>query len=225
MKIQYKIREYVKFYTGNRQLNCHIEALHATSPRADLYTKDIVEKVMEMADCAGIISTISRTEADLNRKQNEKNKKAMAEYQKTIHEIIQNLGIYDKKYNQLTKPYLHLSIHGMKDLHYGPFGIEIGTLNGKSCSKEIKEWLQKFMEEKSKVIIPNLRIVFDQKFDGDESICYHRLGDGADYLGYGLNYHTFQIEIARTLRKEYQAELAEILSQMIYSFQTLRHRP
>jgi hypothetical protein len=108
----------------------------------------------------------------------------------------------------------------MKDDHYGPFGIEIGTVRGRSCSTEIRDWFEETLTKKAQPFIPDITLIFDQKFIGNESIAFHRLGDGKRYQGYGPHFHTFQIELSRTFRREHRSHLIEIFSEMMSDFQT-----
>ncbi|MBB6445379.1 hypothetical protein [Bacillus benzoevorans] len=220
MSIQFQKLDYIQFFKGNGKLFCQVDAQHAKGPQADLYTGKIVGNLVRKTGCAGIISIVSRTVSDLNRKEDGQNNKAIQQYRKTINEILQYLQLLDREQHRVVKPFLHLTIHGMKDEHYGPYGIEIGTLNGLSCSREMKKWLQKTITAKAKILMPQLSIQFDQLFHGDESIVYHRLGDGVGYMGYGSHFHTFQIELSRTLREKHQTEMVGLLSQVILTFQT-----
>jgi hypothetical protein len=219
MSLKFIRRNYVKYNKGTGFLCCHVDAQHASPPEADRFTDKIAAKLIAQTGCAGIIGTVSRTKADLNRGPDGKNNDALQEYRDTIKEILNHLGILDYNKHQVTKPYLHLSIHGMKDVHHGPYAIEIGTLHGQSCSPETKDWLQEFLTVKAQEILPEIDVIFDEIFDGDESIVFHRLGDKEDYPGYGFNFHTFQIEIARTLREDYLPEIVELFSQIIVDFQ------
>ncbi len=93
--------------------------------------------------------------------------------------------------------------------------LEIGTLYGKTCSEEVKTWFI----AKIKKSINNVKI--DKKWRGNESKIVHRWGDkisGLDYLGYGKNFNTFQIEISRTLREKHRTELINIFSELILNF-------
>lgn len=220
MQIPYIQQNYIKYNIGKGFLCGHVDALHAMPPEADQFTDIIVEKLIKMTGCAGIISTISRMECDLNREVNSDNAKGIAEYRKVIREIIEFLHIYNSSRTMLIKPYLHLSFHGMKDDHYGPLAIEIGTLKGQSCSPEVKQWLEEILSIKAKEIIPEIAIVFDKKFYGDQSIAFHRQGDGKDYLGYGPNFHTFQIELSRTIRKKNPYKIAALFAHIMTNFQT-----
>lgn len=220
MTIEFSVYEYVKFYKGNGQLCCHVDAQHAKGPQADLFTGRIAENLMKNTNCAGIIGTISRTVADLNRKPDGQNDDALKQYRRAIKEILNHIGILNEKETKATKPYLHLTLHGMKDVHHGPYAIEIGTFHGMSCSDEVREWLHELLITKTKDIMPEITIVFDQVFDGDESIIFHRLGDGDAYSGYGPNFHTFQFEISRTLRENHSSEIVNLLSHIILNFQT-----
>ena len=122
-----------------------VKWMHSTlkAPQADLYTGQLVRKIVRKTGCAGVISTVSRTIADLNRKEDGQNKRAIEQYRKVILEILQHLGILDQKKHRITKPYLHITIHGMKDDHYGPYAIEIGTYRGLSCSRGNEEMVSR----------------------------------------------------------------------------------
>ncbi|SFA77926.1 MULTISPECIES: hypothetical protein [unclassified Bacillus (in: firmicutes)] len=215
MKIEFIELEYLDYYIGDPTSLCLVDALHAKPPQSDLFTGEIVERVISNVKCAGIISKVSRTVADLNRKMDGSNDAALQQYRATIKKIFKQYGILDEQSHQITKPVLHLSIHGMKDEHYGRHAIEVGTFQGQSCSKKMRSWFQRTIRKKSNEILPNTRIVFDEYFDGDESIVYHRMGDGDSYEGYGPHFHTFQIEFSKTLREDYQSEIVELITQII----------
>jgi len=46
---------------GSKKIRSHIDALHAYSPKADEFTGDIVEGVVNKINCSGIIAIVSRT--------------------------------------------------------------------------------------------------------------------------------------------------------------------
>lgn len=219
MSVRFIQQNFVKYNKGKGFLCCHVDAQHAAPPESDLFTDNIAAQLIAQTGCAGIIGTISRTKADLNRKPDGKNNEALQEYRSTINDILLYLDILDNTNHRVTKPYLHLTIHGMKDIHYGPYGIEIGTLHGQSCSPEVRAWFQKMLVAQSQELFPQLNIIFDHKFAGNDSILFHRLGDGDNHRGYGPNFHTFQIELARTLREDYQSEIVELFSRVIIQFQ------
>ncbi|MFX3623585.1 MAG: hypothetical protein ACE3JP_05960 [Ectobacillus sp.] len=219
MKLSFIQRKYLKYNKGTGLLRCHADALHAAPPMADLMTDKIVEALIAQIGCAGIISTVSRTEADLNRAPDGKNDAALQEYRETIQELLKYTGVLSEGHHQITHPYLHLSIHGMRDSHHGPYALEVGTCNGQSCSAEVKEWMQQTLAEKAKEKLPKAIIIFDQIFDGDESLVFHRFGDGNMHKGYGPRFHTFQIEISRTLREHYLVETTALLSEVMLAFQ------
>lgn len=219
MKVEFIEREYLRYYKGNGELFCQVDALHATPPRADLFTGKLVKSIIHKTGCAGIISNVSRKIADLNRKRNGENDKALEQYQATILEILHHLNLVEGKKTQLIKPFLHLTIHGMKDDHHGPYAIEIGTYHGLSCSPQIKKWLQKTLMEKITETMPRITVYFDQYFPGNETLVYHRIGDGAGYHGYGEHFHSFQLELSRTLREKHGKEMVELLAQILFAFQ------
>jgi hypothetical protein len=219
MTIHFQKLEFLKFYKGNQSLYCQVDAQHAEAPKADRYTGQLVENLVEETQCAGIISTVSRTVADLNRIPNEKNKEAIYQYRGVIKKLLQYRNLIDENNNTLLKPYLHLTIHGMKDVHYGPLAIEVGTLKGLSCSNEVLSWFKRTISLLAKEVLPNLVIVFDQVFIGNKSILFHRFGDGRPYSGYGSLFNTFQLEFSYTLRRNYLPQIIELLSSLMWLFQ------
>ncbi len=219
MSMPFIQRNYVKYHEGKGMISGHVEALHAASPYADLFTDKIVENIIKQTGCAGIISTVSRRHIDLNRIPNRYNAGGIKEYRTTIDNILEFLDLISHDSNHLKKPYLHLSFHGMKDVHHGPYAIEVGTIHGQSCSSEIRKWFEEILKEKAHEKIPKLSVVLDQKFIGDKSIVLHRLGDGGSYPGYGPNFHTFQLELSHTVRSELCPQISELFSQIITEFQ------
>jgi hypothetical protein len=221
MTIRFVSLNNIKYHEGNGFVCCHTDALHAMPPEADLYTDSIVVKLIALTGCAGIIGTVSRKTADLNRIPSVANEAAWKEYKEALSGFLRRLDILDTDDHRLTKPYLHLAIHGMKDQYYGPYAIEIGTRYGKSCSPNVREWLCNTLAAKAKIAkIPELTIVIDRNFPGDKSLGTHRLGDDKGDPGYGDNFHSFQVEIARTLRQYYRAQIAALFASVILEFQS-----
>lgn len=204
--------KFIKYYLGSRKIRSHIDAVHACPPKSDELTGEIVEGVINEVDCSGIIAIASRTKADLNRPRNDNNKEAIDEYRQTIKHILEHINNLNKDGKSL-KPFLHLAIHGMSDRRKED--IEIGTLFGKTCSLDVKHWFINEIENHIK------KIKIDKRFPGDPSKSAHRCGDQTsdlNYLGYGANFNTFQIEINRMLRKSHQKELINIFSDIIIRF-------
>jgi N-formylglutamate amidohydrolase len=202
----------IKFYLGSKDIRTHIDALHACPPEADEFTGDIAEGVVNKINCSGIIAIVSRTIVDLNRPRNSNNKEGIDEYRQTKRDILEHIGNLDGN-GKLSRPYLHLAFHGMKDKWN--LDIEIGTLHGKTCSPEVKEW---FVSEIKKHF---RRVQMDGRFCGDPSKSVHRCGDkisDTEYLGYGKNFNTVQIEISRMLREKNQKELIDIFSNIILKY-------
>jgi len=217
--VNYIQKSYLKYNRGNGFLNSLTDALHAAPPSADVFTDKIVEGIMIQTGCAGIISTVSRNLADLNRVPNNENSLAIQEYRQALNDILISHSLVDPWQQKIKQPFLHLSFHGMKDEHYGPYGIEVGTVFGLSCSTEVKKWFTKALAQKGANLLPDINLMIDQKFSGDESITFHRHGDGDQHQGYGANFHTFQIELSRTLRKEYIIQIIELFSELLREFQ------
>ena len=205
-------KKFIKFYMGSKKIRSHIDAVHACPPKADEFTGDIVEGVVNKINCSGIIAIVSRTIVDLNRPRNSNNEEGIDEYRQTIREILGHIGNLDGN-GKLSRPHLHLALHGMKDKWN--VDIEIGTQHGKTCSPEVKEW---FVSEIKKHF---RRVQIDGRFPGDSSKPVHRCGDQAsdlNYLGYGNNFNTFQVEISRMLREKNQKELIDIFSNIILKY-------
>jgi len=210
--LNFEQREFIKVYFGSPTIRAHIYTVHAHPPCSDKFTGEISEGRAEQVNCSCIIATVSRKKCDLNRERSKKNAEGIDEYRSAVLQIqnhINNLNSYGKS----IKPYLHLAIHGMID-DYGR-DIEIGTLNNKTCSANVKEWLL----ERIQTLYDCVTI--DTIFHGNPSIIRHREGDpspGSKYRGFGSNFNTFQIEISRTIREFQRGDLILNLSNIIKDF-------
>ena len=126
--------------------------------------------------------------------------------------MYQHLNIIDTN-GTLSKPYLHLAIHGMKDEYNND--IEIGTRCGVTCAENVREWLVEGLKESIN------SVAIDKNFIGDPSKSVHRLGDlkeAHNYPGYGVNFNTIQLEINLNLRRNHRGEIIKILSELILNF-------
>lgn len=205
-----KNKKYLKYHLGKSKFNGHIDAVHAHPRQSDQYTGEIVNAVINKMDCSGIIATISRTKMDLNRQRNKDNAPAIDEYRATIRDIIDSKRLLNRN-DKLRKNYLHLAIHGMSNDRKNEF--EIGTLNGNSCDSAVEDWFIQHLESIT------TKIGVNTIFPGDPSKSVHRSGDGtSNYRGYGNHFHTIQIEINRTWRRDKQADIVNFLCLIINSF-------
>jgi len=205
-----KHNKHVKYNIGREDLNCHIDAVHAQNPRADLYTGEIASEVIKKINISGIIATTSRTIMDINRPRDRRNAPAIDEYRNAIREIIGSKKILDGQDN-LIQNYLHIALHGMKDARNVDF--EIGTRNGEACSDEILTWFLSRLETVSNKISVN------EFFSGDRSKSFHRYGDpDTGYPGYGDKFHTIQVEISNNLRRNRRKELCDFFAQILIEF-------
>ncbi|WP_425059668.1 hypothetical protein SCACP_02650 [Sporomusa carbonis] len=211
-----KTGNYIKYYFGSSY--CHVDAVHAASPQADRFTDEIAAGIMAKTGCAGIIGTVSRTIADLNRPPGQGNDEAVWEYRAVISQFLHNMGLLAPDGRSLTRPYLHVGIHGMKDQPHGPFSIEVGTIYGKTCSVRVKKWFGELLKAKVREVLPGTKVIFDKHWVGNQSLASHRWGEGRSYPGYGKNYNAFQVEIARTLRENYRQEMIDILAAVVADF-------
>lgn len=207
---------YIKYAFGSRC--CHVDAVHAASPRADRFTDEIVTGIMSKTGCAGIIGTVSRTIADLNRPPGQGNDEAVWEYRDVISQFLYHSGLLAPGDRNLASPYLHVGIHGMKDQLHGPLSIEVGTIYGKTCSVGVRKWFGETLKARMKTVLPGTKVVFDKHWVGNQSLAAHRWGEGRRYSGYGKNYNAFQVEIARTLREHYRPEVIAVLAGVVAEF-------
>lgn len=208
----FKKKKFIKFHLGSKYIYSHIDAVHAYPPQSDKFTGEIVEGIVNEINCSAIIATVSRKKADINRPINEKNCEAIDEYRDAIRQILKHLNILDENGN-LSRPYLHLAIHGMKDTYNKD--IEIGTRKGITCSENVKDWV---LEEIKKSIIS---FGIDKTFPGNISKSVHRLGDlssNQHYSGYGENFNTIQLEFSLNLRQNHRREVIKIISDLILKF-------
>jgi hypothetical protein len=211
-----KTGNYIKYAFG--QHYCHVDAVHAASPKADRFTDEIVTGIMDKTGCAGIIGTVSRTIADLNRPPNQDNDEAVWEYRDVISQFLYNMGLLHPASRTLARPYLHVGIHGMKDQVHGPLCIEVGTIHGRTCSARVKKWFGETLKNKVRQVMPEVRVIFDKHWVGNPSLAAHRWGEGRHYPGYGQNYNAFQVEIARTLREHHRQTVICVLAAVVAEF-------
>ena len=205
-------KKYIKFCLGNKDIYSHIDALHACPPQEDRFTGNIVERIINEINCSAIIAAVSRKIVDINRPRNEKNSEAIDEYRDAIRQILEHLSILNENC-KLSRPYLHLAIHGMKDDYNKD--IEIGTRYGTTCSQGVKDWI---LAELKKSLAS---VGIDNIFPGDISKSVHRLGDlssNQHYSGYGENFNTIQLEFSLNLRQNYRKEIIKMLSELILKF-------
>lgn len=210
--INFTERKFIKFYLGSKAICSHIDAVHA---KDEVFTGAIVKGIIKEINCSGIIATVFRTVADLNALPNNKNKGALykeawCEYTQAIRKILEHRDILDGS-GKLTKHYLHIAIHGMKDRK--DKDIEIGTQCGKTCQSKVRAWFVKNVTEKSKKTIGG-----NIKIDEDKYFCGITTSIGFHHQKYGDNFNTFQVEISKTLRKKHLKELIDIFSTIIIEF-------
>lgn len=195
-----------------------VDAVHAAKPNHDMYTGEIAERVSEIIGCHCIVATVSRNVADLNRPPNRSNAEAVAEYRESINQLLETSGMIEA--GALVGPFLHLAIHGIADRP--DKDIELGTCCGSSCSTEIRDWIMQGFEKSFSGVLwqsRKPRIGIDEYFIGDTSKSYHRSGDpGTEYAGYGRNFNTVQVEIAKWLRRDHRGKVIYALCRTIEQF-------
>ena len=118
MKNEYIELNFIKYQCGYAQPQVLIDAVHAASPKADTYTGEIVDQVTKATSCHCIIAIVSRKIADLNRPCNGRNDPAIKEYRETLNKLLKGsalISLADEE--QVAIPFLHLAIHGMRDIY------------------------------------------------------------------------------------------------------------
>lgn len=218
-------KNYVRFRSGVSNPYVLVDALHAVNPRGEVFTDEIAERVSADAGCHCIVSTVSREEADLNRHPDSKNRLAVQEYRQTIGDLLAESRLLDAR-TRLRFPFLHLSLHGMRDRPNKD--IELGTCFGKSCSDEYLFWiLTRFRQWASDLANspPEPKIVDNDPEDalyGHPVIATHRCGEKySGYAGYGPKFNTVQVELAYWLRKKHREELVTLLTSIADEFRAL----
>ena len=217
-----KTGNYIKYCFATTY--CHVDAVHAASPKADQFTDEIVAGIIEKTGCAGIIGTVSRTIADLNRPPGPGNDEAVWEYRDVISQFLYNTGLLAPGTRSLAKPYLHIGIHGMKDQPHGPFSIEVGTIFGRTCSPRVNKWFGEALKTQVRGFSPDIKVVFDKHWVGNKSLAAHRWGEGRRYPGYGRNYNAFQVEISRTLREYHRQAIIDMFTAVVAEFSLMSFR-
>lgn len=211
---------YLKFRYGADCPAVLVDAVHAAKPRSDAYTGKIVEAVAKSCSCHAIISTISRQIADINRPPIEENAGAVEEYRRTIQHLFESgrLLLSDRT---LSRPILHIAVHGMKDSNDAD--IELGTRMGSSCSADVLDWVHREIDEwaaSTPSLVRKPVLVENRRFIGDASKQFHRRGGRrSSYRGYGDFFNTIQIEFAYWLRNEHRAEIVNLLSGLAVKYQ------
>lgn len=229
--MQFEQGRFLKYVYGD--LCCHVDAVHAKKPtlteasgdpectkRWDIYTGDIVSEIAA-SGCTGVIATVSRLSADLNRGPEHEaplQKDAIREYREVIRRNLEHVCILEN--DELVRPYLHLAVHGIGNHRWGEKAIELGTRQGYSdqtCSEDVFKWFFKSLKSKLDDAVPGVEIVSNERFIGHQSLAHHRYGCPS-YHGYGPNYNAVQLEISYTLRNEHREKLAAVLSELVQEF-------
>ncbi len=205
--------KYIKYTVGSPEISCHVDAVHAQPPKSDMKTGEIAEKVAERTGAGVIIATVSREEMDLNRPPNPQNQPAIDEYRAAIQRILESKNLLDKDSGSLTREYLHIALHGMKD-DWGT-NFEVGTLHGRSCKPSVLDW---FIDQ-LKTAFSSAKIGVNGFFQGNGSKSYHRYGDPhSAYPGYGERFNTIQLEICHEYRTDHQEKIVDFLCETVTSF-------
>jgi len=147
-------------------------------------------------------------------------------YWEVLRKLTGNACEVDQK-DEITNPYLVLSIHGKVSKKTTDFVIANGLKNGEmACDPQIARWL----EEKLKQKIREKNIVADgaelatvhiaeegEKFSGDSHLIDYRYGDKKHH-GFGQLLQIAQLEIDRRVRKASSEKISETLAEILQEF-------
>jgi N-formylglutamate amidohydrolase len=212
--------KFLKWHGGDKGCRLLVDAVHAAAPAADAFTGVIAENASRILGAHCIVATVSRTKADLNRPRDHSNAAAIDEYRATIRRLLGDAGLLSN--GELERPILHVAVHGMADSH--DYDIELGTRNGATCSGDVRDLVQRTLEDWAQCLGGRRRakVVIDQHFVGDASKGVHRYGDElSGCAGYGVNFNTIQIEFAHWLRRRHRSAVIDSLVLVGRAFETL----
>ena len=191
-------KKFVRFL--NNKSNILLDAPHAQPPGREFYTDEIAKKVARENELNCIISKVSRIEADLNRSIDYNlpyQQEARTEYIEAVKKLYESRKHKDR-------PYLHLTIHGMKDDYEAD--IEIGTVFDRICSPRIRrQFMEAFRENLfSEGLNPVIKV--NNMFYGDLSLTEIKIDN---------NYNIIQIELSKILRQNFRKEIVNALSETL----------
>ena len=205
-----------------RDIRVILWAPHSAGPRKEFYTGTIVREISQNLGISGVVATVSRVIADLNRSRNYSGtecscpenfqRAAVEELYSHFKNLFSELGVYGD--GEVQKETLLLGIHGIKD-EYG-YGVVIGTRHGKLCPSHLREKIRERLELSFRALGLNLRehpIVCEEMFPGHESLELIK-----EHFGEKLQ--IVQIEISKTLRSRFTEELTTALLSLVLSFKT-----
>lgn len=196
-----------------------IDAVHAAAPRSDAHTGEIAEGAAKRLGSHCIIALASRTRADLNRPRTTANAAAIDEYRAALRACLDGAGLLVPG-DHLSKPFLHLAVHGMKS--NSTCDVEVGTRHGRTCSPFVERLVAKVLGRWASTgwASKTPRVATNVRFIGDSSKVVHREGHAdSGYAGYGPMFNTVQLESATWLRKSHRARVVEALVQIAGAFE------
>jgi N-formylglutamate amidohydrolase len=201
---------FVNYRAASGLVNVVLDAPHAARPSSDLHTGSIVQQAADRLACHVVVGLVSRTVADLNRAPTESSRGAVSEYRQFLEQAVMAAGLDPD--GKLTRDFLHLSIHGMKDRE--EYDFELGTRDGETCSPQVESWAMDVCGRWATALPNAPRVALNRRFRGDPVLEVHRHGDGSGYGGFGTLHNTIQIEFSRTLREDRADDVARLLVEL-----------
>ncbi|MBT7736645.1 hypothetical protein HN709_03070, partial [Candidatus Peregrinibacteria bacterium] len=194
---------------------------------SDQYTGEIAGQAHQLGATV-IVGKVNRAVADLNRGTQHMTgldsldsgaqEKAISEYRAQKAEALRHARRISADSRSLA-PYLHVALHGKKDYEQSrpnDSDIEIGSVNGRSCDKETRDWFASRLI--SELAVRNIRIdgrapivIRDKRLKGDPTKV-------AGPMAHGKKYKTLQIEVSSHLRKNHGEAIAAILVKLLQEF-------
>ncbi|EKE21997.1 MAG: hypothetical protein ACD_7C00083G0010 [uncultured bacterium] len=205
------------------------------------YVGSLAQEIAKKSDSSYYIARKTRRFMDANRPENvrkisDKNSREEfghgyydAQYQ-LIKKFSENSAEYQENNKELSKPFLHISLHGKSDKpgDAGDVIVSNGLRNGKMpCDPQIARWFSDRLNSKIKErkLSKNENEYYfsgvakeGSRFCGNVVHTERRFGNKT-FNALGGNYQYIQVEMCLPLRKKYFSELQDALGEILIEFQ------
>lgn len=219
-------KQYVRYRRGIGSDRVLLEGPHVVAPHKEFWVDEIIRQASCRAGCHLLAATRSRAVADLDRPADFDSdgvdpgvqERAVEEYRTTVAELIERTDLLDGG-SGLTRPFLHLSVHGMKNREDAD--LVLGTGDGTACGPEVEEWLtERIGAWIESGVAGDARLARNERSSDSSALAHHRRGDGAAYPGFGDRFHSARLEIAHWMRADPDSrdELTFLLAEIAGAF-------
>lgn len=202
-------KEFVRYRRGIGCRRVLLEGPHVVAPRKEFWIEEILQQASCRAGSHLLLAAQSREVADLDRAAgyrgatiiSDLQERAVAEYRETITDLMETADLLEKD-GELADPFLHLSVHGMKNREAAD--LALSTDEGTSCSPEVLHWMEDHLRSWSTERIDGdeIRFAIDDRGGDSSSLAFLRQGNGREHEGYGSNFHSLRLEFAHWVRSD-----------------------